>query len=542
MASPVNASEHRSSADDSIPYESQKGTKNGHNVASTLTKENRLDHGLKDSTTASFQWRWPADNTPWKPAFAGALSTLLVALIGITSPSIWFDEAATISGADRGLRSYAELMTTIDAVHGLYYLMMMPWVEIFGSSALSIRIPSALILAASAFITSKLAMGYVRQVAPESTVAAGFVAGALFAVLPGLAWMGHDARGYPFGVFCVLVAWWAYEKWLRSEHDHWLFVLIVSQSLGVYFSLYTAMIVPLFLVRAAAYGWRPLAKFGVAAATIGAGMLPLLIGAVAQQGQISWISSTVPKVAQRMASNQFFIGQRDPDAPWFGILQVSAWLLFGVTTLLCAYALLRGPLRRIQTWLFSIVLFPIGLLLAIQAAGGQFYDERYLVFTAPALVILVALATTVTFPGRLVGLGVVSVIIAMCLPAVIAQHHGTSKFGSDYRRASALLERADTVYFVDAAARGVTMAYPLQTPAIDPLLASSAVESGTLWGLNLPLDRALEEQPTGSVAVATIKGTPHAPLVDHFVATGCVTEDEIIGGRTPTTLLDCPTR
>lgn len=86
---------------------------------------------------------------------------------------------------------------------------------------------------------------------------------------PGLAWLGHEARGYPFGTFCVLLAWWSYERWWRTRVDRWLTVMVISQLLAVYFSMYAAMLLPLYVLRACLRGWRAAVKTGACAAVIG---------------------------------------------------------------------------------------------------------------------------------------------------------------------------------------------------------------------------------------------------------------------------------
>ncbi len=75
--------------------------------------------------------------------FAAAL-----ALAGSWNVSLWTDEAATIAGARRTLPELWLMLQNVDAVHGLYYLLMHFWIDLFGQSALSLRMPSALAIGA----------------------------------------------------------------------------------------------------------------------------------------------------------------------------------------------------------------------------------------------------------------------------------------------------------------------------------------------------------------------------------------------------------
>lgn len=487
--------------------------------------------------------------SPLWPALVGAALTLTVAFIGMTRPPLWTDEAATISAADRSLRGLIELVSTFDVVHALYYLMMMPWMEVFGTSPLSVRTPSALVLAVGAFLTVRIAMEYARPVAPRLTVTVGLAAGLLFAVLPGLTWMGQEARGFSFGTTCALMAWWSYERWLRTNNDHFLFAVIAAQLLAIYFTLYAAMVVPLYVLRTTAYGWRPAAKAAGAAMAIALGTLPLVLMALPQQGQVSWISTTWFSMVQGMAAKQFFLGYGLSRGPWNDTARALAVTLAGLTTILVLVAIVLGPLRRMQAWLWSWILFPMIVLLAVRWAGGQFYEARYLAFTAPALVVLLALITTLCVPRRSVGMLLLGIVAVLCLPALSAEHMAT-KNDSDYRSASDFLEPADTIYFMDPASRGITIAYPHGTRAMDPMLAESPEDSGSLWGRNHSAEVAFQQTPSGSVAVVTWRaggqggnedgqGGDHDAVVNHFISTGCTTTETFLDGYNRSTMLDC---
>src|SRR3978361_2344294 len=60
-----------------------------------------------------------------------AILTIGVSAAGASHPSSWFDEAATISAATRPLPALWRMLGHIDAVHGLYYLLMHGWFALF---------------------------------------------------------------------------------------------------------------------------------------------------------------------------------------------------------------------------------------------------------------------------------------------------------------------------------------------------------------------------------------------------------------------------
>jgi hypothetical protein len=75
--------------------------------------------------------------------------TLAVMLWGITAPSYWRDEAATLSAVFRSLPQLLWLLGRVDAVHGLYYLLLWPVTQVAGTGELVTRLPSALTMTAA---------------------------------------------------------------------------------------------------------------------------------------------------------------------------------------------------------------------------------------------------------------------------------------------------------------------------------------------------------------------------------------------------------
>src|ERR1700743_763422 len=123
---------------------------------------------------------------PW----AIAVVTAVISGAWASRPSLWFDEGATISAsASRTLPELWKLLGHIDAVHGLYYLLMHGWFTIFPPTEFWSRVPSALAIgAAAAGVTV-----FTRQFATRSTAVC---AGAMYAILPRTTWAGMEARSY----------------------------------------------------------------------------------------------------------------------------------------------------------------------------------------------------------------------------------------------------------------------------------------------------------------------------------------------------------
>ena len=84
------------------------------------------------------------------PLIVGVLGAA-VSLAGAARPSFWYDEAATISASySRSLPQLWEMLGNVDAVHGLYYLLMHGWFQVFPPTEFWSRAPSGLAVGVAA--------------------------------------------------------------------------------------------------------------------------------------------------------------------------------------------------------------------------------------------------------------------------------------------------------------------------------------------------------------------------------------------------------
>ena len=76
--------------------------------------------------------------------------TLAVMLWGITAPSYWRDESATLSATSRSLPQLLRMLGRVDVVHGAYYVLLWPVVQLLGTGEFVTRLPSAIAICACA--------------------------------------------------------------------------------------------------------------------------------------------------------------------------------------------------------------------------------------------------------------------------------------------------------------------------------------------------------------------------------------------------------
>jgi hypothetical protein len=143
-------------------------------------------------------WAWPT-RTGAAPAVAAA-AMAVAGLWGLVRDSaMGNDEVATRWAAGLPLGQLELLLRHVDAVHGLYYLLMHAWLAV-GTSPAVLRIPSVLAMTGAAALLAVLG----RRL--TGSAAAGLLAGLVMAVTPAITYYAQTARSYALVFACVLAA------------------------------------------------------------------------------------------------------------------------------------------------------------------------------------------------------------------------------------------------------------------------------------------------------------------------------------------------
>jgi len=411
---------------------------------------------------------------------APAAVTLAVMLWGITAPSYWGDEADTVSAESRSLPQLVRLLGHVDAVHGLYYLLMWPVVRVAGPGEFATRLPSAVAMAAAA--AGIAAIG--RRLASRRT---GLCAGLVFAAMPVIGEQGHNARPYAMVTAAAVAA-------------SWLLVRVAGDPRWRWFAAYGGMLAvlgyleldALLLVGAHALALRqlvqaddPQARRGTsrrwAAAAFGAALAvaPLVVVGWAQRGQISWIHRPGWADAGAMLAS---LGG-GPLA-----LAAAVWALaaIGCATALAAARGRRGAggWRLARLALPWLAIPPVAMLAVSQAM--PVYNFRYVVFCVPALALLAGLGLAAL--GRVWRAGAVILILALAVPAQLAMRVP----GTGLRQAASFLAAAgrpgDAIVYPGTDIPPWYLAYPAGFARLDNIgMARSPAVSGRLYGVSVPL-------------------------------------------------------
>jgi mannosyltransferase len=353
---------------------------------------------------------------------AVAVLAVAVSAAGASRPSLWRDEAATISASTRPLPELWELLANRDAVHGLYYLIMHGWFALFPATEFWSRLSSSLTVGLAA-------VGVVVLGKQLSTRAVAVTSGILFTILPRTTWVGIDARPYALSmvagvwltVLCVVAAR-RNRAWLWAAYS---LSLIAATVLAAYILLIIAAHAA--VVAAMSGSRRTMSGWAVAVSVAAAMVTPFLLFTQTQTAQVEWIppvsASTVAEIAQQQ---------------YFDNAYALAFTALTVAVVIAAARRWRrvGVMADSPRWLVIIATLwmaaPTATLLLYSVVRQPIYNPRYLSFTAPAIALLIGLCVVAVGRSRARIALLLVLFTAAAAPSYLMQRGPYAKSGDDY--------------------------------------------------------------------------------------------------------------
>jgi hypothetical protein len=188
------------------------------------------------------------------------------------------DEVATRWAALLSLHELGHLVRHVDAVHGLYYLLMHFWV-VAGSTPAALRVPSVIAMAAGAALVAIL----TRRLTGSGWAA--LFAGLLMALTPTITYYAQTARSYALVYACVALATLVLLRAIAVETGqapgrasrHWIgYAALVALSAYLNEMALLVLAAHAVTVLLARYGQRVFWHWAAAAGAGAALVLPLL--------------------------------------------------------------------------------------------------------------------------------------------------------------------------------------------------------------------------------------------------------------------------
>jgi mannosyltransferase len=396
------------------------------------------------------------------------LWTLALGLWGLSRQrSVWRDEAATWQVARRSAADIWHMLGQVDAVHGLYYLLMHGLFACFGPSTTTLRLPSVLAMAVAAACVAVIG----HRLAGAR---AGLGGGLAFGLLPAVQFYLQEGRAYALVVAAAAIStlllvtvlkgrggamrWAAYGGTvLLCGLLNWLSLLILP-----------AHSATLLWTQARRGIWT---RWAATSAAATAGVLPLILFSRGQSRQISWI----------------------PPLTWHMMIGPAVLLAIGGLGALLDRPQ-AGRLSAAAVGLPLLAVPQIGLI-GLSLVQPLFLD-RYVLFGLLGLALLIGTgldaavrAATTRFPRASPWIlpAVIAVSMTALSPQSLAKRSPSSRVddvlavAADVRR---LKETGDAVLFVPAARRDTKLVSPdAFTGLRDIALTESPEESGTLKGV-----------------------------------------------------------
>ncbi|WP_253189025.1 glycosyltransferase family 39 protein [Mycobacterium colombiense] len=408
-------------------------------------------------------------------------------MAGAARPSFWYDEAATISAAySRSLAQMWHMLGNVDAVHGLYYLLMHAWFQVFPPTEFWSRTPSALAVGA-------VGAGVVVLGKQFSSRTVAVASGVFCAILPRTTWAGIEAR--PYAMSMMAAVWLTVLLVYAARRDTgWLWLsYAVALAGSIVLDAYLALLLAAYAVFIGIFHRSRTALLGfVIASTVAVGaLMPFLMTVAGQAHQISWVAPIGHRTIEDVLMQQYF-----ERCPPFAVLSA---LLIGAAIVLwlSGSARLADAQRQLLVLATGWLVAPTAAIVMYSALVHPIYTPRYLCFTAPALALILGVCGGAVAAKPWVTTAVVGLFAVAAAPNYVrVQRNPYAKYGMDYSQVADLITAKaapgdcllvnDTVTFMPAPMRPLLAARPdAYRKLIDLTLWQKATDRNDVFDTNL---------------------------------------------------------
>ncbi|QKG24735.1 glycosyltransferase family 39 protein [Actinomadura verrucosospora] len=433
----------------------------------------------------------------WAVPLVPAAAALALALTYIGRPAFWLDESATVSATRRPVGEMLRLFHHLDLVHAFYYLGMKVWVEAFGTGETALRLPSALATAAAAAGVAVLGRRCAGPVA-------GLLAGLVYAGSIPVASFAHEARSYAMVAAVAVLATYLLIRGVHPAERHpWRWFAGYGAAILVLGLLHLdgALLVPAHgatLLIARAKARRTWLRWTVCGGLGGALLVPLALAAQTQSEQVAWLPRpSWPLVWQLV---KFMAGCPDLVWPTLVAALIGAWAGARRRGAEPAEGSSEGEERAdgcsipLTVLTLPWLVVPPALLLVASVVGDPMFMFRYVLFSVPALSLLMGAGLArIAAVGRpwLGGLLLAAAVAVLAVPSVQPQtdlRRHDSKL-DDMRTPAQILRRGahkgDAIIYINGVARWDAAAYPDDFGRLHDIgLAEDPVRAGNFTGLD----------------------------------------------------------
>ncbi len=304
-------------------------------------------------------------------------------LYGLEAQSLWRDEVDSLRFATRDLPQVLAAFTRPGENGPLYYLLLRPWLALMGQSEYALRWTSVF----AGLLALPLTFIWGRRLFNPTI---GLIAALLLAVNPYHLWYSQEARMYALLVVMTLLALWSFANAVeRGKWWRWLIWLALT-TICIYIHVLSVLLVPLeivwlLLIPRWRQRWR---SYLLALALLILPYLPVVWWQWALLTDTNFNTGHPFVSLQRMVLT-LFVAQVEGIAPRPGVWIFAPAIFLLLAALFYTRRWTRARLLALTWWLLP----PLGVF-AISLFSPVFTD-RYLIWTLPALLILLAVGVFV---------------------------------------------------------------------------------------------------------------------------------------------------
>jgi mannosyltransferase len=353
-------------------------------------------------------------------------------LWGLGAQSLWYDEWLTTRAVDGGLGHLLRHVADREGITPTYFLMMWPWVRVFGDGEVALRALSALagIATVPVAYAAALALDQSRRVARTAAV--------IVAVNPLLVWYSQEARPYSLLALAAAVSLLAYghaRRGSRAALEAWAVAAAALVSLH-YFGVFLMAAEAVALLVALRPRWRPVALALIPSVVVGLLLVPFAVRQHSHDVNRNWIAGFSLPVRIEEAAEGAVVGPSPPfDRLWLAGAAVVALAAVLVATRTDAAD------RRVALILAAIgaaaVIAPLGIALV----GTDAFLSRYLIAALIPLALALAVGLGASRPAA-PGLVATAALAVVSIIAVVTVARDPGLQRPDWRAVAAAVDDA----------------------------------------------------------------------------------------------------
>jgi len=315
--------------------------------------------------------------------------------VSLDAQSLWRDEVDALRFATAPWPEMLATFTRPGWNGPLYFLLLRGWIALAGTGEYAMRFFSLAFGALCVPLIYALGRRLFNQLA-------GFLAALLVTASPYLTWYGQEVKMYTLVLTLALLAVYAQtvglrravgeEGWRRFSFS-WGAVQVIATSLAFYAHILAALLIPVQVLLYLAWWPRSRRQWAGTLVSLICLTLPYLplvawqAPLVLQARETGFYPYTLDEMAEVLL-NGWSLGILSWGRPWGVILMgtLAAWGL--VSPLFLFSPSRRGGRGRLALVCWLVIPLPIVWLISLRQ---PLFTDRYLVWTAPAFYLLVAL-------------------------------------------------------------------------------------------------------------------------------------------------------